>query len=72
MSVFTACPSGHLSEQTEAALTKRPMSNTRRAADRSLGPMLPSTRDLLREFHQPFNHKLATILDNKVFHWTET
>ncbi|CAB1312699.1 unnamed protein product, partial [Coregonus sp. 'balchen'] len=40
--------------------------------DRSLGPMLPSTRDLLREFHQPFNHKLATVLDNKAFHWTET
>ncbi|CAB1343701.1 unnamed protein product [Coregonus sp. 'balchen'] len=70
--VFDFLNVGPLSEQMEAALTKRPMSNTRRAADRSLGPMLPSTRDLLREFHQPFNHKLATILDNKAFHWTET
>ncbi|XP_029554348.1 carbohydrate sulfotransferase 15 [Salmo trutta] len=70
--VFDFLNVGPLSEQIEAALTKRPMSNTRRAADRSLGPMLPSTRDLLKVFHQPFNHKLATVLDNKAFHWTET
>ncbi|XP_034464987.1 carbohydrate sulfotransferase 15-like isoform X1 [Hippoglossus hippoglossus] len=61
-----------LSEQVEAAVTKRPMSNTRRAADRNLGPMLPATRDLLREFHQPFNHKLASVLDNKAFLWSNT
>ncbi|XP_042358330.1 carbohydrate sulfotransferase 15-like [Plectropomus leopardus] len=61
-----------LSEQVEAALTKRPMSNTRRTADRNLGPMLPATRDLLREFHQPFNHKLATVLNNKAFLWSNT
>lgn len=58
-----------MSEQAEAAMTKRPMSNTRRAADRNLGPMLPATRDFLREFHQPLNHKLASVLDNKVFLW---
>lgn len=63
---------GPLSEQVEAALTKRPMSNTRRAADRNLGPMLPATRDLLREFHQPFNHKLASVLKNKAFLWSFT
>lgn len=34
--------------------------------------MLPATRDLLREFHQPFNHKLASVLDNKAFLWTHT
>lgn len=62
-------PAGPLSEQAEAALTRRPMLNTRRAADRNLGPMLPATRHLLREFHQPFNRKLASVLDNKAFFW---
>lgn len=65
-------PAGPLSAQAEAALTKRPMLNTRRAADRNLGPMLPATRDLLREFHQPLNHKLASVLDNKAFLWDNT
>ncbi|XP_056292066.1 carbohydrate sulfotransferase 15-like [Pseudoliparis swirei] len=59
-----------LSEQVEAALYKRPKSNTRRTADRNLGHMLPATSDLLRGFHQPFNHKLASVLDNKAFHWS--
>lgn len=60
---------GPLSEQAEAALTEQPMSNTRRAADRDLGPMLPATKELLREFHQPFNQKLASVLDNENFLW---
>lgn len=70
--VFDFLSVGPLSEQVEAALTKRPMSNTRRTADRNLGPMLPATRDLLREFHQPFNHKLASVLDYKAFLWSNT
>lgn len=70
--VFDFLSVGPLSEQVEAALTKRPMSNTRRAADRNLGPMLPATRYLLREFHQPFNHKLASVLDNKAFFWSDS
>lgn len=65
-------PAGPLLAQAEAALTKRPMSNTRRVADRNLGPMLPATRNLLREFHQPFNHKLASVLDNNDFLWSST
>ncbi|KAM7408541.1 hypothetical protein PAMA_002321 [Pampus argenteus] len=68
--VFDFLSVGPLSEQVEAALTKRPMSNARRAADRNLGPMLPATRKVLREFHQPFNHKLAIVLDNKSFIWS--
>lgn len=68
--VFDFLSVGPLSKQVEAALTKRPMSNTRRAADRNLGPMLPATRDLLREFHQPLNLKLASVLDNKAFLWS--
>lgn len=70
--VFDFLSVARLSEQVEAALTKRPMSNTRRAADRNLGPMLPGTRDLLREFHQPLNHKLASVLHNKAFLWSNT
>ncbi|KAK2921754.1 carbohydrate sulfotransferase 15-like [Channa argus] len=70
--VFDFLSVGPLLEQVEAALTKRPMSNTRRAADRNLGPMLPATRSLLREFHQPFNHKLASVLDNSAFLWSNT
>ncbi|TMS04280.1 Carbohydrate sulfotransferase 15 [Larimichthys crocea] len=70
--VFDFLSVGPLSEQVEVALTKRPMSNTRRVADRNLGPMLPATRDFLREFHQPLNHKLASVLDNKAFLWSNT
>ncbi|XP_051936833.1 carbohydrate sulfotransferase 15-like isoform X1 [Hippocampus zosterae] len=70
--VFDFLNVGPLSTQAEVALTKRPLSNTRRAADRSLGPMLPSTRNLLWEFHQAFNHKLASVLDNQAFLWSDT
>lgn len=70
--VFDFLSVGPVSQQREAALTKRPISNTRRTADRNLGPMLPATRDFLREFHKPFNHKLASVLDNKAFLWSNT
>ncbi|XP_056147803.1 carbohydrate sulfotransferase 15-like [Lampris incognitus] len=70
--VFNFLNVGPLSGQAEAALARRPMSNTRRAADRSLGPMLPTTRELLRDFHQPFNLKLASLLGNSAFLWTDT
>lgn len=45
------------------------VSNPRRSADRSVGPMLPETREFLREFYQPFNRKLASVLENKAFLW---
>ncbi|XP_069000625.1 carbohydrate sulfotransferase 15-like [Embiotoca jacksoni] len=70
--VFDFLSVGPLSEQVEAAVSKRPMSNTRRTADRNLGPMLPATRDLLSKFHQPFNHKLAGVLNNKAYLWSDT
>ncbi|XP_035519279.1 carbohydrate sulfotransferase 15-like [Morone saxatilis] len=70
--VFDFLGVGPLSEHVESALTKRPMSNTRRAADRNLGPMFPATRDLLRKFHQPLNCKLASVLDKKTFLWSNT
>ncbi|XP_068183492.1 carbohydrate sulfotransferase 15-like isoform X2 [Antennarius striatus] len=59
-----------LSEQQMATLINMPTSNSRRKEDVTLGPMLPATRNLLREFHQPFNHKLASVLDNKAFLWS--
>lgn len=63
---------GPLSEQEQAAVTKPTKSNSRRAADKDLGPMLPATSNLLRKFYQPFNHKLASVLDNKAFLWSKT
>ncbi|XP_054456139.1 carbohydrate sulfotransferase 15-like [Anoplopoma fimbria] len=70
--VFDFLRLSRLSEQEEAALYKRPKSNTRRTADRNLGHMLPATSDLLRKFHQPLNYKLASVLGNKAFHWSNT
>ncbi|KAL3971919.1 disabled-like proiein [Sarotherodon galilaeus] len=70
--VFDFLSVGPLSQQVEATLTKQPMSNTRREEDRSLGPMLPATRNILRKFHQPFNRKLASLLDNKAFLWNNS
>ncbi|XP_041804034.1 carbohydrate sulfotransferase 15-like [Chelmon rostratus] len=59
-----------LSGELEEEVMKKHVSNSRRKADRKLGPMLPATRDLLREFHQPFNHKLASVLDDSTFLWS--
>lgn len=70
--VFDFLDLGPLSAQVEAALTQLPMSNTRRAADTTLGPMLPATKKLLRDFYQPFNQKLAKVLDNNAFLWSDT
>ncbi|KAM9847580.1 carbohydrate sulfotransferase 15-like [Aulostomus maculatus] len=67
--VFDFLSAGPFSKQVAATVTKQEMLNTRRAEDRDLGPMLPATRDLLREFYQPFNHKLARVLDNEAFLW---
>ncbi|XP_059214749.1 carbohydrate sulfotransferase 15-like [Centropristis striata] len=70
--VFDFLSVGPLSPQVEAALTKTPKSNTRRTADKKVGPMLPATKDLLNKFHQPFNQKLANLLNNKAFLWRNT
>lgn len=67
--VFDFLRVGPLSEQMEAALTRRPMSNARREADRNLGPMLQATTTLLGHFHRPFNVELASVLDNRDFLW---
>ncbi|CAB1344023.1 unnamed protein product, partial [Coregonus sp. 'balchen'] len=38
-------------------------------ADKSLGPMLPVTKEILRDFYTPFNEKLAKVLRNDTFRW---
>ncbi|GAA6081214.1 carbohydrate sulfotransferase 15 isoform X1, partial [Tachysurus ichikawai] len=58
-----------LSEQKEVEITERPASNTRRLADKNLGPMLPLTRRVLTDFYSPFNRKLATVLQDNSFLW---
>ncbi|KAI5606708.1 carbohydrate sulfotransferase 15, partial [Silurus asotus] len=69
--VFHFLQLGPLSEQKEAEITERPASNTRRLADKNLGPMLPLTRRILTAFYSPFNRKLATVLHNNAFLWAE-
>ncbi|XP_067092715.1 carbohydrate sulfotransferase 15-like [Osmerus mordax] len=70
--VFDFLSLSPLSEHRELLLAKKPMSNTRRAQDRSLGPMLALTRSILQRFYQPFNQHLAQLLDNQAFLWTDT
>ncbi|XP_072771144.1 carbohydrate sulfotransferase 15-like isoform X1 [Nerophis lumbriciformis] len=70
--VFSFLEAGPLPKEAKAALVQRPSSNTRRAADKNLGPMLPCTRRLLGDFHQPFNHKLASVLQDQVFLWSDS
>ncbi|KAK6293908.1 hypothetical protein J4Q44_G00362340 [Coregonus suidteri] len=67
--VFDFLNLGPLTEQKEAEITKSPASNTRRPADKSLGPMLPVTKEILRDFYTPFNEKLAKVLRNDTFRW---
>lgn len=67
--VFDFLNLGSLTEQKEAEITRSPASNTRRPADKNLGPMLPITRDVLRDFYKPFNEKLAKVLRNDSFRW---
>ncbi|XP_036393085.1 carbohydrate sulfotransferase 15-like [Megalops cyprinoides] len=67
--VFDFLSLGPLTDQKEAEITKSPASNTRRPADKNLGPMLPVTKEILREFYSPFNQKLARVLRNDSFLW---
>ncbi|XP_041804039.1 carbohydrate sulfotransferase 15-like [Chelmon rostratus] len=59
-----------LSVELEEEVMKQRVANSRGVKDKKVGPMLPATRDLLREFHQPFNHKLASVLDDSAFLWS--
>lgn len=54
---------------TEAVIMRSPPSNTRKPADKNLGPMLPITKQILRDFYRPFNEKLAKVLDNDSYLW---
>ncbi|XP_041118350.1 carbohydrate sulfotransferase 15-like isoform X2 [Polyodon spathula] len=67
--VFDFLSLGPLTEQKEAEITKSPASNTRRQADKNLGPMLPATREILKDFYTPFNARLAQEFKNDSFLW---
>ncbi|KAL4640961.1 carbohydrate sulfotransferase 15-like isoform X1 [Arapaima gigas] len=67
--VFDFLKLGPLTEQKEAEITRSPASNTRRPADRSLGPMLSITKEILQDFYSAFNKKLAQVLRNDSFLW---
>ncbi|XP_061562092.1 carbohydrate sulfotransferase 15-like [Phycodurus eques] len=67
--VFRFLGLGPLSQQTESELNGSPASNSRRPADKNLGPMLPATQLVLRHFYAPFNRKLAQVLRNDSFLW---
>lgn len=63
---------GPLTKEIESEITRSPASNTRRPADKNLGPMLPITKEILRDFYMPFNEKLAKVLRNDSFLWENT
>lgn len=69
--VWKMCPcfTGPLTKEIESEITRSPASNTRRPADKNLGPMLPITKEILRDFYTPFNEKLAKVLRNDSFLW---
>ncbi|XP_050980088.1 carbohydrate sulfotransferase 15 [Labeo rohita] len=67
--IFRFLRLGPLSDQRQRQISKRPASNTRRAADRDLGPMRAITRELLTLFYAPFNRKLAEVLQDESFTW---
>lgn len=68
--VFDFLQLGRLTLQKEADITKSPASNTRRPANRNLGPMLPITKEILQSFYRPFNQHLAHVLRDPAFLWT--
>ncbi|XP_028332970.1 carbohydrate sulfotransferase 15 [Gouania willdenowi] len=67
--VFDFLKLGPLTKELESGITRSPASNTRRPADKNLGPMLGITREILRDFYTPFNEKLAKVLHNNSFLW---
>ncbi|XP_005794719.2 carbohydrate sulfotransferase 15 [Xiphophorus maculatus] len=67
--VFDFLNLGPLSKEIESQITKSPASNTRRPADKNLGPMLPITKEILQDFYKPFNEKLAKVLQKESFRW---
>uniref|UniRef100_A0A8C5QZ07 Sulfotransferase n=1 Tax=Leptobrachium leishanense TaxID=445787 RepID=A0A8C5QZ07_9ANUR len=60
---------GHLSNKEETSITHNPASNSRRPDDRSLGPMLPQTRQILKDFYHPYNKGLARLLADIAYLW---
>lgn len=45
------------------------MANKRKKWDRNVGPMLNVTRKMLNDFYNPYNEKLAEIMNDDQFLW---
>ncbi|CAH2322833.1 carbohydrate sulfotransferase 15 [Pelobates cultripes] len=60
---------GPLSNKEESSITHNPASNSRRPEDCNLGPMLPQTRQMLKDFYRPYNQRLAEMLANNAYLW---
>lgn len=65
----------HLREITkdeENLIAASDVANTRKPEDQKLGGMRPETRELLRDFYEPYNQQVAQILRNTKFLWKDT
>ncbi|KAM8924519.1 carbohydrate sulfotransferase 15 [Pelodytes ibericus] len=67
--VYSFLDLGPISEKEEHSIAHNPASNSRRPQDCSLGPMSTQTRQLLKDFYRPYNHKLAQILADDAYLW---
>ncbi|KAG7494465.1 hypothetical protein JOB18_031148 [Solea senegalensis] len=61
-----------LTLEQEKKVFKKKIYNTQEDQYEKIGPMLPTTKHLLRELYRPFNNKLASLLENEAFLWNET
>lgn len=63
--------SGKLSREEEDKILQSPIANARKKKDKDLGFMWEDTHRLLRDFYQPHNEKLADLLGDPRFLWTD-
>ncbi|XP_025095693.1 carbohydrate sulfotransferase 15-like [Pomacea canaliculata] len=60
-----------LSREEEDKILQSPIANARKKKDKDLGFMWEDTHRLLRDFYQPHNEKLADLLGDPRFLWTD-
>ncbi|XP_058487824.1 carbohydrate sulfotransferase 15-like isoform X2 [Solea solea] len=61
-----------LTPEKEKEVFQKKIYNTQEDQYEKIGPMLPTTKHLLRELYKPFNNKLASLLEDEAFLWNET
>ncbi|XP_033756313.1 carbohydrate sulfotransferase 15-like [Pecten maximus] len=49
-----------------------PIANERKNKDKQVGQMMEKTKELLREFYEPYNRELADLLGDDRFLWSST